>query len=79
MAAKRRFGPADLSPLPRQPIIAPIGCRRDSRAAAELRTAQFQEIDWDFPGGARRRLRVEAVMNQPRLRRIAEARGRQTG
>jgi hypothetical protein len=38
-----------------------------------------QEIDWDFPGGARRRLRVEAVMNQPRLRRIGEARGRQTG
>ena len=53
-------------------VLAPVG-------AALLGLSVAQEIDWDFPGGARRRLRVEAVMNQPRLRRIAEARGRQTG
>lgn len=42
-------------------VFAPVG-------AALLGLAVDQAIEWDFPGGARRRLRVEAVVYQPESR-----------
>lgn len=45
-------------------VFAPVG-------AALLGLSVNQAIEWDFPGGGKRRLRVEEVVNQPesRLRR----------
>lgn len=58
-------------------VFAPVG-------AALLGLSVDQEIDWDFPGGARRRLRVEEVVDQPESRLRAacsrcEEHGRQIG
>ena len=59
-------------------VFAPVG-------AALLGLSVDQEIDWDFPGGARRRLRVEEVVDQPESRRRSaacsrcEEHGRQAG
>ena len=39
-------------------VLAPVG-------AALLGLAAGQEIDWPFPGGTIRRLRVEVVLSQP--------------
>jgi len=50
-------------------VFAPVG-------AALLGLSVDQEIDWDFPGGARRRLRVEEVVDQPESRRRSAARSR---
>lgn len=42
-------------------VFAPVG-------AALLGLAVGQAIEWDFPGGARRRLRVEEIVSQPEFR-----------
>jgi regulator of nucleoside diphosphate kinase len=51
-------------------VLAPVG-------SALLGLAAGQAIEWDFPDGSRRRLRLEAVLYQPeRERRKAPARAR---
>jgi regulator of nucleoside diphosphate kinase len=42
-------------------VTSPLGC-------ALLGLREGQEIDWHFPLGGRRRLRVEAVLSQPERR-----------
>jgi hypothetical protein len=51
-------------------VLSPIG-------TALLGLSVGQSIDWDFPDGSRRTLRVDEVMNQPerRLHRNADAWG----
>jgi regulator of nucleoside diphosphate kinase len=46
----------------RVPVTAPLG-------AALIGLRAGQEIDWDFPLVGRHRVRVEAVLSQPRRRR----------
>jgi hypothetical protein len=45
----------------RLPVTTPLG-------TALLGLREGQEIEWNFPRGDRRRLRVEAVLSQPQRR-----------